>query len=164
MAQKEDRASALLIMLTRLGGKFIDNWIKAQISLYLPSFNNDHFVGTPEEEIVSRALMALPAIPWLRGLAKAVRGEQVGSVLQNIAAKFKLICSRFRDKKRDGSLRSLSSARSFSNWDPERPSGELSLSRGLSEATTDEERDKIRQKKHHLHTKAEDLRSRRRSR
>jgi len=36
MAQKEDRASAELIMLTRLGGTFIDNWIKTQISLFLP--------------------------------------------------------------------------------------------------------------------------------
>ena len=95
-------------MLTRLGGNFIDEWIKTQISLFLPSFAHDNIVGTSEHETVSRALMALPAIPWLRGLAKAVRGEQVGSVLQNIAAKFKTVTVKFREKKRMGSLRSLS--------------------------------------------------------
>jgi len=104
--------------------------------------------------------MALPAIPWLRGLAKAVRGEQVGSVLQNIAAKFKLVCEAFRDKKRLGSLRSSSHA----SWAQTRSSSMTSLKRNSSQVTTEEERNRrSMMNKGHLHTKEDDMRGRRRS-
>jgi len=172
MAQNEDRASAELIMLTRLGGNFIDEWIKTQISLFLPSFAHDNIVGTSEHETVSRALMALPAIPWLRGLAKAVRGEQVGSVLQNIAAKFKTVTVKFREKKRMGSLRSLSTAVEMgagTSMSRAKPRGSLSLARVNSENITDTEKKKEKSRQENFNDKADlhsiqaEMRSRRRS-
>jgi len=58
-----------------------------------------------DTDLLARCILALPAIPWLRGLAKAIRGQQVGSVLIKIAARFKTFFDSFRKRKREGSLK-----------------------------------------------------------
>mmetsp|Transcript_7959 Transcript_7959/g.16012 ORF Transcript_7959/g.16012 Transcript_7959/m.16012 type:complete len:1543 (-) Transcript_7959:52-4680(-) len=105
MANKEERASAELMMLNLFGGDFIDKWVLEQVKPMLPTMMETEKYDANEEDMLARSILALPSIPWLRGLAKAIRGQQVGSVLLKIAARFRTFFESFRKRKREGSLR-----------------------------------------------------------
>ena len=86
MANREDRAGAELMMLNLFGGQFIDKWVLEQVVPMLPATREGERRDDPEDEdLLARCLLALPSIPWLRGLAKAIRGQQIGRVLIRIA-------------------------------------------------------------------------------
>ncbi|GMI06814.1 hypothetical protein TrVE_jg14385 [Triparma verrucosa] len=109
MAMKEERASAELMMLNLLGGDYIDQWVLKQVKPMLPTMTDGKFTASKaafeEDDYLARSLLALPAIPWLRGLAKAIRGQQIGAVLIKIAARFRTFFDNFRAKKLSGSLK-----------------------------------------------------------
>jgi hypothetical protein len=100
MANKEERASAELMMLNLLGGDYIDKWVLEEVKPML----GDRKVNLGEEDLMGRALLALPAVPWLRGLAKAIRGQQIGAVLLRIGNRFRQFFENFRKRKAAGLL------------------------------------------------------------
>ena len=147
MANNEERANAQLMMLNALGGDFIDNWILEEVEKYLPTLGRSSFYRKNDENIdhnadVARALLALPAIPWLRGLAKAIRGDQVGRVLVKIATSFATFIENFRAKKRAGSLRR------FQNVSERVISLSRSGDRILSLSRSQQKKDEMSQQRH----------------
>ncbi|GMH52011.1 hypothetical protein TL16_g01138 [Triparma laevis f. inornata] len=109
MSNNEERASAELMMLNLLGGDYIDQWVLKQVKPMLPTMHDGKYtaskVAFEQDDYLARSLLALPAIPWLRGLAKAIRGQQIGSVLIKIAARFRTFFDNFRQKKLSGDLK-----------------------------------------------------------
>lgn len=136
MANKEERASALLMMLNLFGGTFIDKWVLENVKPMLPTMlESERYQGHAgdETDMLARSILALPSIPWMRGLAKAIRGQQVGSVLLRIATRFRTFFESFRKRKREGTLKRVFNTVKAAQYLKKASTGSISSNSSVSE-------------------------------
>jgi hypothetical protein len=94
MAQQEDRAAARMTTMHIIGGgpTFIQDLVIGEFTKYIP------VVDTEETHLslYIRAMKALPAIPFLRGLAKGLQQQRVGDKVLRCV---KTLQDRYRARK-----------------------------------------------------------------
>jgi class 3 adenylate cyclase len=92
-AHAEDKAQAYLTVLKVLGGTYVDNWILENVRLYLPNLGLNADPSSITQAQYS-AICVLPALPGLRGLAKALRGAEVGGMVVSAVLKLRAVLKR----------------------------------------------------------------------